>query len=111
MRCAVRPPSETPVWLFVASETLTKFWPARQIEFDSDNQSAGTVGLGPKPPDGPIEEMKIIVGLVGESGNITCNYYLASNPERRPSLPKLPDLVLCDTRTVAKKDEAVNISR
>lgn len=105
-RCAAPPPSGIVVWLMVANDNLTKFWPARQIGFDTNHDWTATVGLGPGVPGKPSEEMKMIVALVGDSGQIACNYYLATvdqwSPQKKRALPRLPDLVPCDMKTVIK---------
>jgi len=100
------PPDGKGAWLISASLDGQRFWPQGKIGVVQGNNTwHGRCGLGQTHRDG--EQMKIILARVGQSSEILFNYCLRTydslNLGHRLPLSILPpDVVVCDSKEIAK---------
>ncbi len=103
------PPAGFNVWLITTpvGGSRPKYWPQGEINRSAvRNEWDARVGLGAATRQG--EEMRVILAIVRDCGQILFTFYLGTeDPSRRGHklpLPLLPnDVIPCDDRTLLKK--------
>jgi hypothetical protein len=89
-------PPGNEIWLIVASLNKQAYWPQGEVSIDRAKKTwQGKVGLGSTTKD---EKMRVVLAMLGKSGQLVVNYYQATrdkeNTDKKKALPALPDDVI-----------------